>query len=159
MGDHGESWEIMGDSGNGLAEFHKHLLTFLPLQQLRPLQQPPRTHPWRRRHCTPPPQRGGARLRRPRRRFAPLLLLLVQARRARPIRGEASQACQGQASRASDGREKPCASVPSGLRRFFRRKNRNPQILDMPAWSNFDRFLVDFELKITQTVLVPHFSR
>ena len=31
--------------------------------------------------------------------------------------------------------------MPSGLRRFLRRKNRNPQMLDMPAWLIVDDFL------------------
>ena len=35
MAYHIPSWEIMGDSDNGLAEFHTYLLMFLLLQQLQ----------------------------------------------------------------------------------------------------------------------------
>ena len=79
------------------------------------------------------------RLRRPARRFAPRSLLLVQARRARPVRGEDSQASQGQASKPSQRWMvyETLGFQPRWPPAFFPRKNNNPNCFTMPAWSKF----------------------
>ena len=41
-------WPKYIDPGRGTRRFHMHLLMFLLLQQLQPLQRPPHTHPQRR---------------------------------------------------------------------------------------------------------------
>ena len=80
---------------------------------------------------------------------APLSLLLVQARRARPVRGEDSQASQGQPSKPSQRWmvHITLGSQPRWPPAFFSQKNSNPQNLDMPAWSNFVNSGSNFDQK------------
>ena len=91
-------------------------------------------------------------LRRPARRFAPQSLLLVQARRARPVRGEDSQASQGQASKPSQRWMvyKPWVPSQGGLQRKISPENSNPQILDMPAWQNLVKSWSDLNQQLAK---------